>query len=112
MEEDISRNKGIWFVKPPDPDDNIVVAGHRFLYSDPISPPFYFLDRVEVGDKIVLQYKGIMYEYSTIRKFVVASKETWIEQDYSFPTVTLYTCTPIYNPVNRLVVVGKLVSIR
>jgi sortase (surface protein transpeptidase) len=69
------------------------------------------LNNVQAGDKISLRYKGIVYEYSVIERFEVGSREVWIENNYSFPTITLYTCTPIYNPVRRLVILGKLVSI-
>jgi LPXTG-site transpeptidase (sortase) family protein len=112
LREEIGEQRGIWFVKEPDFGRNVVIAGHRFLYSDPISPPFYFLDKVEMWDEITLQYDDTTYMYSVINKFEVKADATWIEKDYTFPSITLYTCTPLYNPVNRLVIVGKLVSIQ
>lgn len=111
VNEALQEGGRVWLTSESNFSGNIVVAGHRFLYSDPISPPFYFLNKIAVGDRISLRYSGTVYEYSAIKKFEVGSKDTWIEKDYSFPTITLYTCTPIYNPINRLVIVGKLVSI-
>lgn len=91
---------------------NVVVAGHRFRYKSPLSTPFYTLDQVVEGDPIYLRYNGVEYRYEVLNSFVVSEEEVWVEKDYTFPSITLYTCTPIYNPKDRLVVVGKLVSIQ
>ena len=101
--------ESLWFTKVD--SENYVLAGHRFRYLDPISPPFYFLDRLETGENIKLHYQNKIYEYVVVKSFEVRAGDVWIEEGYSFPSITLYTCTPIYNPVNRLVVVGRLVSI-
>ena len=113
VKEKIGESKGdpVWFAGSRDLDQNVVIAGHRFLYSDPFSPPFFFLDRLKESELIFLEYGGERYTYSVLKNFEASKRDVWIKKGYSFPSITLYTCTPIYNPISRLVVVGRLVSI-
>ncbi len=102
--------QGIW-IEREDIEGNFVVAGHRFEYLNPFRSPLYRLDEVKVGDIVILEYMGSVYRYEVVKKFIVSAKDTWIRDRYQFQAITIYTCTPLYNPVNRLVVVGKVSSI-
>ena len=87
----------------------MVVAAHRFSYTGPRGL-FYFLDKLQVGDEIGIQWNGQLYTYQVVSSSVVPPTEVSVQGATSDTRLTLYTCTPLFNPVNRLVVVAKPVS--
>lgn len=104
--------KGAWrlpFSSTPDKGGNTVIAGHRFTYTEARSI-FYYLDKLQVGDEIGIQWDGTMYTYSVIRTDVVPPTDTAVQAQTDDDRLTLYTCTPVWNPKNRLVVVAKPVG--
>ncbi len=102
-------NSGIWRwprSSNPDKRGNMVLIGHRFTYTDPRGV-FYYLDKVKVGDDIgvVWHNKTYYYKVATIR--VVPPNDTSIENRTDESRLTLFTCTPLWWPKNRLVVVAN-----
>lgn len=103
-------DRGIWrWPKGSTPDQagNTVLIGHRFTYTNPRGV-FYFLNKVRLGDEIGLWWSGreYLYKVSSIRQ--VPPSDTAIEDPADQPQLTLFTCTPLWLPKNRLVVVAKL----
>ena len=101
-------NKGAWHLpisSSPPRGGNMVVAGHRFSYTGPRGI-FYYLDKLVPGDEIGIRWDGVMYHYTVQSSRTVPSTEVSVEQPTSDTRLTLYTCTPLWNPVNRLVVVA------
>jgi LPXTG-site transpeptidase (sortase) family protein len=98
--------KGVWHrprTSNPTQASNTVLVGHRFTYTNP-QGVFYHLDKVKVGDPLVLYWEGDKYVYKVERVFVVPPTAAEIEQPTVRPTLTLYTCTPLWSAHDRLVV--------
>ena len=81
------------------------MAGHRTTYGH----PFYSLDVLKAGDKIVLTtFQGI-FVYDTTSSQVVSPSDGAILENKSGAWVTLTTCNPRFSAATRLVVTAKLV---
>jgi sortase A len=106
-----SLNRGIWRrpkTSTPDKGGNTVLTGHRYMYTSGPNT-FYSLDEMKVGDKFIVFWKGVEYDYEVYDVFVVTPDKIEIEANTKDPIVTLYTCTPIWTAKERLVVRGKLI---
>jgi len=104
--------KGAWrlpFSATPDKEGNTVIAGHRFTYTESRSV-FYYLDKLQIGDEIGVQWNGVMHTYKVVSSTVVSPTDTEVQGATKDTRLTLYTCTPVWNPRNRLVVVAKPVE--
>ncbi|MBL8121621.1 class E sortase [Candidatus Saccharibacteria bacterium] len=105
-------NKGAWrlpFASSPDKGGNTVIAGHRFSYTGPRGI-FYFLNKLEYGDEIGLWYQGQFYRYAIESTGTHAATDTYVQEQTTDERLTLYTCTPLWNPTSRLVVVAKPIT--
>lgn len=103
--------KGVWHrphTSDPSKGSNTVIAGHRFTYRG--AAVFYNLDKVKVGDQIVMYWSGKKYQYEVSRTYIVPPTATEIEQPTDEPILTLYTCTPLWTSKSRLVVEAKLME--
>jgi len=103
-------DQGVWRWpggSTPDKGGNTVMLAHRFTYTKP-KGVFYFLDKVKVGDDIGVTWNSKKYVYTVKQTKVVAPTQTEILNPTATPTLTLYTCTPLWLPKNRLVVVAEL----
>lgn len=102
--------QGLWLrpnTSTPDKGGNTVIVGHRFTYTNP-QGTFYSLDKMRVGDQIGLWWDGALYRYTVQKTEIVPADKTQIEAPAEQPTLTLYTCTPLWNPKDRLVVTAAL----
>ena len=91
----------------PDKGGNTVIAGHRFLYTSTNASYFYNLDKVKVGDPIIVYWKGVEYNYEVSESKVVKATALEIEDNTKDPILTLYTCTPLWTAKDRLVIIAK-----
>lgn len=94
---------------------NFAVAGHRATYGE----PFAYLDRVQVGDELVVERKGRVFRYLVTDSFITVPSNT----DVLLPVpgqpgataesavITLTTCHPRWGSTERLIVHGELASI-
>jgi len=99
---------GVWHrpaSSSPDKGGNTVFAAHRFTYSNPRGA-FYNLDKLRVGDQIGVYWNNHMYYYIVSETKVVGASEVSIEAPTTQPRLTLYTCTPLTLPKDRLVVIA------
>lgn len=102
-------NQGIWRWprgSTPDKGGNTVLIGHRFTYTNPRGV-FYFLNRVKIGDSIGVVWNNHTYSYRVASVSEVPSNDTAIENQTTQPELTLFTCTPLWFPKDRLVVVAR-----
>jgi sortase A len=94
--------KGSWhrFPERGDPvkGGNFIVSAHRFSIG--LTPgqtrqksPFYHIDKLEVGDQIIVDFKGKRYGYQITEHSEVKPTQTEIEAESDTPKMTLYTCT-------------------
>lgn len=102
-------DKGIWrwpLGSTPDKGGNTVLVGHRFTYTNP-KGIFYYMDKVKVGDEIGITWKNKPYTYRVTSVREVPPTETSVTDQTTDDRLTMYTCTPLWNPKNRLVVVAQ-----
>jgi len=110
-DEKIALNQGAWrypTTSMPNKGGNTVITGHRFKYRPPSKETFYLLDKLEKGDKFIVYWQGIEYDYEITETKVVEKNAVEILNDTEDPIVTLFTCTPLFTTKQRLVVIGKL----
>ncbi len=96
------------FTSTPPEESNTVLAGHRFGYDG--TGVFYHLDKLRPGDEITVHWEGTSYVYAVQDSKVVTADAVYIEAPTDEPLLTLYTCTPLWNAVDRLVVTAALTS--
>ena len=105
--------QGLWRIphsSTPDKGSNTVIAAHRYTYTNPRGM-FYHLDQVHIGDPIAILWNGKKYTYTVTETKQVPPSAVEVEAATDNPQLTLYTCTPLWNPKDRLVVVARLESI-
>jgi sortase A len=103
-------DKGIWRWpdgSTPDKGSNTVLIGHRFTYTQP-KGVFYYLNKVKLGDEIGVWWSGTRYLYKVSDIKEVPPTEVSIENPTPDARLTLFTCTPLWLPKDRLVVVAEL----
>jgi len=101
--------KGIWrwpSGSSPDKGGNTVLLGHRFTYDQP-KGSLYFMHKLAIGDTIALNWQGKQHIYEVSEIKTVPPDQTDILKPTADSRLTIYTCTPLWKPVDRLVVVAK-----
>ena len=86
---------------------NVFLAGHRMGYRGSWSRMiFYNLDKLKVGDEVVLKDRaGSSYSYRVREVLVVDPTDSWVMgQVRGGDMVTLQTCTPYPTFEKRLIV--------
>ncbi len=107
--------EGVWHLpRTANPADggNTVISAHRWKYKPPDPRTFYDLDKLEVGDEIIVTWDNSIYIYIVNNIFEVASNEVDILSPSDNNKLTLFTCTPLYSTDRRLVVQADLESIK
>lgn len=102
--------QGIWRLptgSTPDKGSNTVLLGHRFTYTNP-NGVFYHLDKLKPRDRIAVVWEQKRYVYTVRQVVTVKPSQTSIEAPTKQPQLTLYTCTPLWLPKDRLVVIADL----
>ncbi len=88
----------------PGQSGNVAIAGHRTTYG----APFYNLDMLSLGDKVVLTTHTGQFTYVVTGSTVVSPSNTTVLSPTPKPTLTLTTCNPRFSATTRLVVTAKL----
>lgn len=99
--------EGVWrlpHTSTPETQSNTVMVAHRFTYDGPAT--FYHLDKLQVGDQIFVYWDGKPYEYTVRASRVVSPETISVEAPTDTPTLTLYTCTPLWSAKDRLVIIA------
>lgn len=93
---------GAWWRAPdsgnPADGGNFVVAAHRFSLGftpqqTEIQSPFLHINRLRLGDEIVVDYQAKRYRYRIEQIHAVRPSDVHIEQRTDRPQLTLYSCT-------------------
>lgn len=71
---------------------------------------FYNLDKVKIGDYIIVYWDGKEYDYQISTEETVLPTEARIENPTDEPQLTLYTCTPVGINSHRLVKYAKPIN--
>ena len=110
---------GAWWRKPengnPKDGGNFVLSAHRFIMG--MTPqqtlrksPFYNINRLDIGDKIIVDYNGERYGYEINNIFDVQATQTEIEAPSTEAKLTLYSCELGGADTGRIVVAAKLLG--
>lgn len=114
--------KGAWHRFPergdPEAGGNFIISAHRFsLGATPgqtrKKSPFYHVDKVAIGDQIIVDFNGKRYGYEITDKESVKPNQVEIEApiaDNEEPRLTLYTCTLKGESDGREVFFAKLLG--
>ena len=95
-------DKGTWHRFPergnPEIGGNFILAAHRYIFSfipQRVSEKsvLYNIDKLNVGDKIYINWQNKRYEYVISKKYKVSPSSTEIESQSDKPKLTLYSCT-------------------
>ncbi|WP_171164622.1 class E sortase [Streptomyces sp. I05A-00742] len=102
---------------PWDKQGNFAVAGHRNTHGE----PFRYVNRLQPGDKIVVETKSSFYTYEMTSRLDQTSpanvgviRPVPDGSGFSGPGryITLTTCTPEFTSTYRMIVWGKMVDER
>jgi len=97
----------------PGESGNVFITGHSSYYSwvrSDYKDVFALLDKLNVGDKIYLQYNQKTFTYEVSSSKVVSPDKMEVLNSNIDYTLTLMTCVPIGTNLNRLIVVGKQID--
>ena len=93
---------------------NFVVVANRFNLS--LTPqqtkaqsPFYYLNKLAVGDDIYIDYEGVRYAYEVAQREMVAAAAEEIEARTEQPRLTLYASSATGHEVVIAKPIGKVV---
>ena len=97
----LTRGPGHYRGTPfPGEGGNVAIAGHRTTYLH----PFWALNRLEPGDRIILRTRRGTFMYEVIWQKVVPPGSWWVLGQTKVPSLTLTTCNPRFLAAERLVV--------
>lgn len=106
-----TMDTGFWHFplsKYPGQKGNAVIIGHRFFNLPPAKDTFFNLDKVKIGDKIILKHSEGEWEYIVTEIRIVNDNDLSILKDTDDYRLTLVTCTPLWTSEKRLVIISKL----
>ncbi|SRR6056297_482153 len=106
-------SQGAWLLPQgsrPGRRGNTIITAHRFKYLPPHNLTFYFLDKLEPGDRIMVYYQEEKYVYQVKRSFLVEAEDLSILKPSEEEKLTLFTCHPVFSEKQRLVVVAEPVQ--
>lgn len=98
---------------------NFILSAHRWhsgkTPAETIAQsPFYNMDRMAVGDSVVIDFEGQRYKYEIYKIYQVKPEQTEIEAPIAAgeePRMTLYTCTLKGSADGRVVLLARLVKV-
>ena len=96
----------------PEKGGNFIIAAHRFsIQPTPQSTieksPFFNIDKLVIGDKIVIDYEGARYGYEVTKIFDVKPTQIEIEAPSDEAKLTLYSCELGGSEAGRIVYIAK-----
>jgi sortase A len=112
---DLSRGVGHYpSTALPGQVGNFAVAGHRATNGQ----PFAYLDKVKVGDSLVVETRVTWFIYVVDKIQIVQPTDVWVIEPVpgkpkgtpTRPLITLTTCNPRWASTQRLIVFGHLSS--
>lgn len=113
--DDLTRGPGHYpETAGPGEVGNFAIAGHRATYGE----PFAYLDRVQIGDDILVERQGMLHRYAVTESFITLPTDVDViapvpgrpGQTPQEEVITLTTCNPRFSGAERLIVHGTLVE--
>jgi len=84
----------------------VAIAGHRTTYG----APFWALDELREGDRIMLATEYGVFEYRVSRSKIIAPSDGSVLLGTKDPTLVLTTCNPRFSASQRLIVFADRVD--
>jgi LPXTG-site transpeptidase (sortase) family protein len=106
-----TMNKGFWHFplsKAPGMLGNTIILGHRYDKMPPAKDTFFNLDKVNLGDKIIVKQDDQEWTYTVLESKVVSPDDRTVLAQTNDYRITLITCHPLWSSKQRLVVVAKI----
>jgi sortase A len=102
---DLKKGPGHYPDTPaPGQPGNSAIAGHRTTYG----APFNQLDKMQVGDPIIVSTRQGTFEYDVTELKVVSPRQVEVLDPTPDNRLTLTTCNPRYSATQRLVLTAAL----
>lgn len=98
----------------PGETGNVFITGHSSYYlwsGGSYKQIFALLDKLEIGDKIYVNYQNKVYGYEVIDKKTVKPEDLSVLNQGNDKTLTLMTCVPVGTNLNRLIVTAKEINL-
>jgi sortase A len=106
-EREFDRGVGYWPGSAlPGDSGNMVIGGHRTS----AHRPFYDIQKLKVGDLIVVTRPRHTSRYRVTHKYIVRPSDMWIVRPTPTPSLTLFTCHPRGSVSKRYAVRAALVE--
>ncbi len=104
---DLRKGPGIYDEVPfPGAPGTTAIAGHRTTYA----APFRRIDRLDRGDRVVVEMPYGRFTYEVERTRIVAPTEVSVIDRVSFDRLVLSACHPLYSAAQRIVVFARLIA--
>jgi sortase A len=104
-------DRGFWFYPLSAPfgkKGRSIIIAHRFQYIPPRTDTFFNLDKIHIGDKVLIKQKNITFVYQVINKKIVDKNDlSVLSQTDKKNTLELITCTPLWTAKQRLVITAQ-----
>ncbi len=96
----------------PQDGGNFIVAAHRFTLAPTPQEtirksPFYHVEKLSIGDKVIVDYDGKRYGYTISKTFDVKPTQVEIEDPNVGDRLTLYSCGLGGASDSRVVLLGE-----
>ena len=85
---------------------NVVLSGHNDIYGE----PFRYLDRLQVGDEIIVSSERQAHTYVVSEVRVVEPTDVWVMAPTDDARLTLISCYPYRVNTKRIVVFAQLAT--
>jgi sortase A len=104
---DLRKGPGIYDDVPfPGAPGTTAIAGHRTTYA----APFRAVDRLDRGDRVVVEMPYGRFTYEVEKTRIVAPTEVSVIDRVSFDRLVLSACHPLYSAAQRIVVFARLIA--
>ena len=90
----------------PGQKGNVVLSGHNDIYGE----PFRYLDRLQVGDEIIVSSERQEHTYIVSEVRVVEPTDVWVMAPTDDARLTLISCYPYRVNTKRIVVFAQLAA--
>jgi len=96
----------------PEKGGNFIIAAHRLTIQPTPGAtieksPFYNIDKLAIGDKIIIDRSGTRYGYNIGKIFNVTPNQVEIEAPSEAPELTLYSCDITGAATGRVVIIAE-----
>jgi sortase A len=95
-----------WTSYPWENTGRVGIAGHRTTYG----APFWSLDELATGDRIVLATEYGVFNYRVTRTAIIDPSNASVLESTRGPTLVLTTCNPRFSAAERLVIFADRVG--